>query len=257
MENSEGHNEKIMNPESVPNAQEVGDFGPSNFEKKYLSHPNPKYQHLTEEAENLFENRKKTVDAEFLATSHSEVWLPYLFKKEDRKNQTMGMRPILEKYSFQEYYAELEDFLKEKLADQILVNLACGEYRPVAYRFQKLGPKVVVNVDMSKAKGLRADHKKNLVVGEDILEFVSRLPDNFCSFTISGFDDHVMPEKEYHEALMTEVCRSLKEDGILFGNKSNVLHLARSVPELKPINISGISEDNLAIFEKTPTLQTL
>lgn len=222
-----------------------------------LGKPKPKYQQLTEYASRFYHERKENLSSGLrmaLMISHSERWLPFLYRREDRMKQSMGMSIILNKYSFHEYSEDLEHYFSEKLKDQIIVNLACGNESALVNTFKRFSPRGIVNVDISKPAGIKTDARHRVVVGEDVLEFVSRLPDDFCSFTVSGLDSNVLPSKEYHEALLQEVHRSLKKEGILFGNQSDILNYARSLPDLRKVEIKNVSDGDLEIFEKANSI---
>jgi len=180
---------------------------------KYLRDPNPEYKPLIAFAKQRAEqiNSMQTDLRMALRTSHSETWLPKLYSGEARTKQSMAMNSILEKYKYEKFSPELENLLDEKLRDKIVTNLACGNEGAASFTMKKFEPRALISVDITKPAGINQEKGKEIVVGEDILEFVSRLPDNFESFTISGFDSHLLENKEYHLALAHELERVTAE----------------------------------------------
>jgi len=224
--------------------------------EKTLKAPNPEYGPIIEKAARYRKEHTDELPSGIrmaLETSHSEVWIPFLFTDEEKDHSVMGMRGIFKKWPSHEYSEQLVKFLTENLQGQIVVNLACGDEVPIALALKKFSPKIVIHEGINKAQGISKSIKKylpnNIIVGEDALEFVSRLPENFCSFTISGLDSYVIPFKEYHEALLKEIYRAMSQNGILFGNKSDALSEAKRSDEFKEVKIEGLSSD-LTIFEK-------
>lgn len=129
--------------------------------------------------------------------------------------------------------------LKNKLDDEILVDLGCGR-QPVIELAEKVGARVLIGVDRysigsendspSPQKVVEEPIRENgqtVLVREDLLKFVSHIPDNSANFTINGIDDDIIKNKDYQKALAKEIIRATKKGGIIFGKNSTSLFYIR------------------------------
>ncbi|OGF23390.1 hypothetical protein A2Y83_02410 [Candidatus Falkowbacteria bacterium RBG_13_39_14] len=63
-----------------------------------------------------------------------------------------------------------------------------------------------------------------VVVKDDMLDFISKIPDNSANFTINGINYQIIKNQKYHKALAQELVRATKEGGIIFGVQSDVFN---------------------------------
>jgi hypothetical protein len=131
------------------------------------------------------------------------------------------------------------EWIKNRISGQMLIDLGGGRELPmfqVAKKFDALG---YINVDKYIGKSLPYDPLRNqleqyqdgrflslrgdtdiAVVKADMLDFVARISDNSSVvYTLNGIDYSIIGDNsQYHEALATEIARTLKPGGIVFGN---------------------------------------
>lgn len=128
---------------------------------------------------------------------------------------------------------EMYDFLRKHLADKVLVSLGAVK-TPLAEALAETPPKVVINVDRYDDRiGPREapldpysvttikhepDSAVEWNVKADMLDFVSRLPDNSVNLQLDGIDTVIIDYEPYHRALAQELIRVLRTGGVLLGN---------------------------------------
>ena len=124
-------------------------------------------------------------------------------------------------------------FLKEKLKGKVLVDLGSGIDNSIFRLAIATDPSVFIGVDkfagrdlshLSEEGGMQAAGAKS-----DMLDFISRMPDNSANVTINGIDMNIIGEEKYHEALIREIIRVLPAGGIVFGRNSGSLTAAEDV----------------------------
>lgn len=92
---------------------------------------------------------------------------------------------------------------------------------------------------------------KIIEVQADVLDFVSRIPDGSCNFSVNGLDISVIPVEEYEKALIRELVRATKVGGIIFGINSCVLPQKNKQFKLKHKELElGLYEPTSGVFEK-------
>jgi hypothetical protein len=155
------------------------------------------------------------------------------------------------------------DFILKVLEDNILIDLGGGKgpmsefaflFKARAYVNVDIGflsKDSVENVDFemvsrfmpyqwTKFDSLRRhidldpEHKcKNILLKIDMLDFLSRLPDNSVGvITLNGIDNCIIHTRAYMDELNYQIRRVLKVNGILFGNNSVIWNLSKlDMPE--------------------------
>ena len=186
----------------------------------------------------------------------------YQYDALTRNMLSVQMDPTLEKlqradYSFTLPWENLtkteKEYLKRKLKDGLLIDLGgnASDFRAssVMRRLSRqLGVKTYINVDychggdinpytsilapdMVEPPSLKPLSKKeksqtinDLLVNDDMLDFVSRLPDNSSNFAINGIDENSLHDQvgSYTQALWREILRSTKKGGVIFGVGSEI-----------------------------------
>ena len=125
------------------------------------------------------------------------------------------------------------EYLEHKLRGGILVDLGCGD-GVMVYTAEEYGAAGYIGVDKyqfntrhqtrmfeSNAKQIELMPREieSVKIQFDMLDFVSRLPDNSVNFTMNGIDEviihHGLP---YQKVLAKEIARALKKGGVIFGN---------------------------------------
>lgn len=187
------------------------------------------------------------------STSWAETWLPYLLSEKDRKNPVGVWAEALKKYC-EKFSPELYTYLRKKLEGSMVVNLGSGDEAAVSKKILEFNPDMVVNVDNENRDKVKEFKPKWLTVGDDALNFTSQLPDDSCSFILSGFDSIIMPNEDYQKALFQEIIRSTKTGGVIFGNKSRALELLdQNESGFKKVEFKGVNTSDdmgIKIFEK-------
>ena len=88
---------------------------------------------------------------------------------------------------------------------------------------------------------------KEFVVKMDMLDFVSRLPDDSNEFlTINGIDQNIVEDEEYVRTLAMEIVRTTKPGGMMFGVDSFVFEFIKNDERVEEIQ----NEDKHYIFKK-------
>ena len=134
-------------------------------------------------------------------------------------------------------------YFYEKLHDSLFIDVGGGEGNWMREFAKKFGAQRYVNVDVfgpgesldpfSGTPAEKIDYQGlkeqeclralvEIYVTSDMLDFVARLPDNSANFAINGIDLCVVLDKEYREALISELIRAAKVSGILFGSGSDI-----------------------------------
>lgn len=175
---------------------------------------------------------------------------------------------------------EIRKTVKETLKNSVLVDLGCGEFLMESLASQ-FGAKGYIGVDKYFARGqLPIDPTKNQIeeliaarpnfkasVAEarlhgtdvgftraDMLDFVSRLPENSVNFTLNGIDIQILGNElsrsenimdNYRQTLAKEILRATRQNGIIFGSNFGAVSMwfdkwAHSQsPQIKSIYHSG------------------
>ncbi|MBI5530259.1 MAG: hypothetical protein HY918_02040 [Candidatus Doudnabacteria bacterium] len=158
------------------------------------------------------------------------------------------------------------DYIKGRLSSSVLVDLGGGRslMKTVAKSYGSLG---YINTDLNSEsdevvdpfskEGQEillngTDEFRSVLVKMDMLDFVSRLPDNSVNFTANGIDNFIIGRGKYNNALAKEITRTLKPGGIIFGNDMSAIEdelceLLNEVPNSFP---RRVQRPYLKIFEK-------
>jgi len=134
-------------------------------------------------------------------------------------------------------FAADREYLKTKLKDSILVDLGGGQgatAKEIARAYEASAginvDKFIGGIELNPLKDLNAEsiakygnnaqtNPECALVAADMLDFVSRLPDNSINFMANGIDAYIIGlDHEYNAALAKEIVRAMKPGGVLFGN---------------------------------------
>lgn len=156
---------------------------------------------------------------------------------------------LLDKRILPDIEARVE-VLRNRFKGQIIVDLGADKYGFGYFLSQALGGKGYVGVDKYYSNDIekrlegtdmeeikkRWDHYAHegsefrpdapipaSVVGQDILSFLKRLPDNSASLFGFGIDHHVMPDNKYREEVKKEIQRVLSNEGLYLTYGSSIL----------------------------------
>lgn len=173
--------------------------------------------------------------------------------------------------------SKYKKFLEKKLKGSLLIDLGGGRAADrtgkthIGHVAEKLGVKTYINVerflsdnvsvdlftDVSEKVGVeQPKNTKIITVKGDMLDFISRLPDNSANFSMNGIDHFVIEDEEYHNALTTELTRTTKPGGVVFGiNCDAVFSLSKDKFERLSLvslgrNELGINPSTVIITEK-------
>lgn len=230
-----------------PTDKKEGDFDLASF----LVEPKTNYTELIEKAKKDWDVSMKYAGYSYgdgLSASNADAVIPYFLREPGHvsSDETESGR-LKDKKAI--------DFLKSKIKGKILLDVGSGmsfkrgallpEYwggeSSVQRLAKKMGASVCIGVDKytdtcEKATGKPTDPSFDLTRGKkigkgtqvvmvsaDILDFLSRLPDNSVCMTINGIDNRVIENQEYHQALAKEMMRVLAKDGLIFGVNSDSL----------------------------------
>lgn len=151
---------------------------------------------------------------------------------------------------FERYKPETKDDLKERLSGQILVDLGGGRNPKYVQELAKnLGAAALVNVDPQAAPATQdLGGTKFIPVKKDMLSFTSQLKSNSCNFVITGIDEIIIPNSDYHKALASEMIRATRPNGVIFAAKSGVLPFLKQDGNLETI-LSRV-DGELMIYKK-------
>lgn len=132
-------------------------------------------------------------------------------------------------------------FLKDKLKDNTLIDLGCGDQSFVQNMAHAFGAKRYLGVDIKTSESVHKNANfESYRLRNDMLLFVSSLPDNYGSFFIAGAEDYsgdVIQEgvdvdiepSVYMQALLKEIHRATKPGSVLIIGANNTLPNPRQV----------------------------
>lgn len=134
------------------------------------------------------------------------------------------------------------ELLKKRLEDEVVVDLGAGNTGKVfrllnnenievdSYifvdKFEEFGIKRW-GKDLNKARQENKDAAPDFRIGvevDDMLRFVSKLPNSSVSFIMCGVDNEIIESNKYWERLFKQIRRSLSDDGLFAGLRFG-LHL--------------------------------
>lgn len=124
---------------------------------------------------------------------------------------------------------EAYQILKKKLEGDVLIDLGCDCYVSRGPMIADiLGASLYVGVEKyinnkyfdESSNKFKEDLKEDVsidvdLIVQDMLVYVSALPDNSANFMISGIDNIIIPDKRYWIALEEQIRRALKPGGVV------------------------------------------
>jgi len=163
------------------------------------------------------------------------------------------------------------DYLESLLQGKLLVDLGAGYSGDVSHFSHWVGASKYIGVDLLNPMHFKTNeageiiqdddsrdpenreslfwHQDELFFQEDMLRYVSKLPDNFCNIVINGIDSCVAGTSEYIELLCRHISRVVK-NGIVLGVNSGPVF--NKLKELGFKEISGQTSNlQLQIFQNT------
>jgi len=202
--------------------------------RNFLTYDHPDRENL----QKLIELERQTNPGR-LPQRFSDRWRDKFY---DRYGADRGKRPSA--------WEKLGPFFEQKLKGDILIDLGGGDSRTIHEMADIVGVKTYINVDVGSDNDPYAGHPmpaenywrlsneqreipmEAMDVYDDMLDFVSRLPDNSSNFILNGIDSYVLKNEEYRKALFKELVRATKEGGVLFGFESDIW---QNDPRLKSV----------------------
>jgi hypothetical protein len=170
---------------------------------------------------------------------------------------------------------EIIEYLQKKLKGQMLLDLGCGQSVPSIMDLPQIFDLVwaadvgtYVGVDLSKSNPVPPQKapfrmskfdNESYYIEDDMLLRLARTPSNSVNTVINGIDDMIIQSDKYISALATEIVRTCKPGGIIFGRYSWALRVLENrildgrEPNLKVVNFSITGPKNhfdVDIFEK-------
>lgn len=85
---------------------------------------------------------------------------------------------------------------------------------------------------MQKKYGIGEDRVD--YINDDMLKFVSKLPDKSTNFLINGIDDSIIRNNKYWEKLSKELYRATEDSGIITGYGSAFYHFEKYFRDITP-----------------------
>ncbi len=134
---------------------------------------------------------------------------------------------------------EALSYFKKKLKGKILINLGAGSYHAMINFAKESGVKVYIEVDkffpenediplnssVDLSLGDKNENMQIVTVKSDMLDFLSRIPNESVCIVINGIDGDLIKNNEYHKALIKEFKRVIPNGEIVFGRNSTSLGL--------------------------------
>lgn len=150
---------------------------------------------------------------------------------------------------------DFKDLINLKLKDKTLIDLGVGADGSNIPSYTELPVKKYIGVDIDEqyanseyaikkmnSKGIEAAFCK-----EDMLRYLSKLPDKSANFFLSAIDYDVILDKQYWEYLTQELLRTTEDNGIII--EGGMVYLERYLKNENWKLISEISGGK-KIFEK-------
>lgn len=131
---------------------------------------------------------------------------------------------------------EVPGFLRKKTMGKILIDLGAGGGHRMQDLAKKIGAKVYIKVDKTFGKdetpfdpsndlsaGKMDGEMQVVTIKDDLLDFISRIPDGSVCITINGINSSLIEGGDYHDELAEEIGRAMHPDGVVFGRSSDCL----------------------------------
>ncbi|GEM_PF-1714280 len=165
-------------------------------------------------------------------------------------------------------YAKNNPELREALylfRGKVVVDLGAGSY-PIGYCIADyckargyIGVEPIYTEELANRlqhAEIYAAHKLNIipftVIGEDMLGFLRRLPDNSVSILCSGIDTYIIERGDYRDAVAKEIIRVLDPDGVYIGGSSGHIYIEDALIERREISIEASRTSVLAYRKRRP-----
>lgn len=185
-----------------------------------------------------------------------------------------GLDPPIDEYSeqwlnkiFLEVHKELLEFIREKISRELLVDLGGGRRATMKWLAKEFKVKTYIDVEkyladkfpldpvMNIAEQLgqtpeEAEETEIVLVKADMLNFVSRVPDNSVNFVINGIDTFVIDSPKYHSALAREISRTTKIGGVVFGINADALYELQESRFRDVTREQKVYREDIKVFEK-------
>lgn len=226
------------------NKEAVSKFSPERF----LSYQNPNaevYQKIIEAETARTDTVKARSRLEPPTDKHAEHWLDKIFW---------------------EVHAELLQFIQGKISQELLIDLGGGRQATMKWLAEEFKAKTYVNVEkylpdkfplnprvnIAEQLGQTPKEKETEIVfvRADMLDFISRVPNNSANFTVNGIDAFVISSPEYHSALAREISRATKVGGVVFGINSDALWELREDRFRDEAAAQKVYREDIKVFEK-------
>ncbi len=165
---------------------------------------------------------------------------------------------------------KLGKFLREHLNGDTLIDLGSGTQVFIPNLAKALGAKRYIGVDIETTEhASRQGDFEKAVFRDDMLLFVSKLPDNYGSFFVAGAEDYsgemtqeiygpnvgdadtVLHPSPYMEQLLKEIFRATRRDGLLILGANNTFPDPEKVG-FKSVELKDSDQANMstAIYTK-------
>lgn len=126
-------------------------------------------------------------------------------------------------------------FIKNKLNNETLIDLCCGEQKFISRMAKAFGAKRYIGIDKDIVENAsEKDSFEEYTIKDDLLLFLAKLPDNYGTFFMAGADDDsgewyfdgdsndVLPSK-YMDAVLKEIYRTTKKGSLFIGGCNNTI----------------------------------
>jgi len=194
--------------------------------------------------DNIFFTTKKEGEPEISLISwiQNKEWEkdPKILERVQEVERFLSQIPVEEsgnnlKYQFTAWLSlnlnnETLSLIKSKLENRVLVDLGTGEDLINLIKFlNKMGVADFIGNDKFPKKDilsygtlLENSGIKGAYVNEDMLLFLSKLPDNSTNIMVNGLDRSIISNQEYLKRLKNEISRVLLNNGVVLGFSTNI-----------------------------------
>lgn len=198
--------------------------------KREFSHPIPE------------EYRELAKTAEIAPTAPSYAWSMADIVKDDTvlKRLNKETRSLIE--AGDAVFTETGRIMRERLQGDTLIDLGSGNQVFIPNLAEAVGVKRYIGVDIEATESAsKRGNFERAIFKDDMLLFVSKLPDNYGSFFVAGAEDYsgemtqeiygpnvgdadaVLHPSVYMEQLLREIYRATRPGGLLILGANNTL----------------------------------
>lgn len=122
-------------------------------------------------------------------------------------------------------------FIRDFIKDKPLINLGAGIDTFVARSFRNYGVEKYTGVDIlnpayhevDKDGQVKGEAEGTYFVQEDMLRYISKLPDNFGNVNLNGIDTSIVTSGKYGFLLALHLFRIVPSGGVVFGYGSEAI----------------------------------